>query len=221
MKKLLIILFLISSVICLAQEKNTSVGIVGSIDQYNIRYAKKLFFFDHEYSANISYSWGLKFQKNVKDKLLFNTGILYSQIGYKMIFNYVFNDPNDPLIPKEANIKVSYITLPLNFGYYLIQKDKFKVFSSAGIVGEIYVDNKETVIFEDGSKKEINYLTFVTGFSRFLFSPQISSGLEYNFNEKMFFTVEAYLRYNFVKIEDNMLDIPFSYGGIVGINYKF
>ncbi|MCK4661614.1 MAG: PorT family protein [Bacteroidales bacterium] len=220
MRKIILIFGIVfTSILVSGQENKISTGLASSVDYYNMFDFKSIVGFNHKYETNSAYSIGLRFQYNINEKLSLRSGLLYSEKGYKKNYNYIFMDAGDPLIPKESNLKISYLNVPLIIGYYLINKGNIKFSSSTGIISEFLISNTEISVFEDNSERNSEFLN--QNLNGILLSAQVNVGLEYHMGKNLFFTIEPYVRYGINKIDDVIMNSnPISYGGILSVNYK-
>ena len=203
----------------ISQENKFSLGLVGSYDKYSAQPITS-FGESNNYETTLAFGLGLNFQYNFNEKLFLRSGLHYAKKGYKVDYNFTFIDANDPFIPKESNLKIHGIGIPVIMGYYLKNGTKFKVSSSIGFINEIVIKIAETSTYEDNSTRDSKNLS--NELPKFFLSTQFNIGVEYHINEKIYFNIEPYFRYGFNKIGDNLMEFnPISYGGLIGLNYKF
>ena len=219
MKKLIIIsTFLLLSILSFGQENKFSIGILSSLDKFDYDF-KPITGFNHVYDINSAYSLGLNGKYNFAERLLAKGAIQYSKRGYKLNYDFNIMEPGDPAIPKETTIKLDYIGVPLFIGYNLYNGEKFKIAPSLGLVSEFLICDNETSIFENNSERESEFLN--QNLNKFLISSQLNLAFDYHFSDKIFLSLEPYLRIGFNAIdEDRIESSSISYGGIISINYK-
>jgi hypothetical protein len=200
------------------QEKIATIGVNGSIDYLNVDF-KPITGFNHKYEMNQSFSFGLRFQYNISERLSLRSGMTYSVKGYKLNYKFILMDSGDPVIPRESKLNIAYLGIPVMAGYSIINNERFKLSPSFGLINEILISNNETSIFEDNKEGESQFLN--QNLNKFLLSVQINLGLEYHIGKKIFFGLEPYLRYGFNKFDNEiMISNPVTYGGVLSINYK-
>jgi len=218
MKRITIISsILIFSILSFGQENKCSIGILSSFDKFNYDFKPKKGF-NHEYKTSTAYSFGLILKYNYTENIFAKGIIQYSKRGYKLEYDYNFTDPGDPHIPRETSIKSNYIGIPLFMGYHLYNKEKFKISPSLGLVTELLISDHESSIFEDDSERESDFFSYL---NKVLFSSQLNMAFNYYFSDKMFLSLEPYIRIGFNAISyDVMVSNAISYGGILSINYK-
>lgn len=219
MKKLIIInVILLLSFNSIGQESKFSIGVFSSIGRHNFDFKRTAGFY-HNYELNLSYSVGLNVKWNLSERFFTKGAIQYSQIGYKLEYDFNLIEPGDPLIPRETTIDIYYFGIPIYLGYDLYNGDKFIIAPSAGLVNEFIIGDNETSIFEDNSERDSKLLN--QNLNKYLISSQINLAFEYHLSDKLFVNLEPFLRIGFTSIDDEMVESnTFSYGGILSINYK-
>jgi len=219
MKKLIIIsTFLLLSTLSFGQENKFSIGILSSFDKFDYDF-KPITGFNHEYDINSAYSFGLNVKYNFAERLFAKGAILYSKRGYKLNYDYTLMEPGDPYIPRETTIKLDYIGVPLFVGYILYNGEKFKIAPSLGLVSEFLIRDNETSVFGDNSERESEFLN--QNLNKFLISSQLNLAFDYHLSDKIFLSLEPYLRIGFNAIDNDIIKSnSISYGGIISINYK-
>jgi len=204
------------------QANKLSIGIIGSPDYYNYQF-KSIPSFDHEYKTQTNYSLGLSMNYNFSEKFSFKTGLLFSTKGYILNYSWVTAEPNDPLIPQESNIKLSYLGIPLLVSYDFLHLDKLSLFASTGIVTSFLIKEKEISTMGDGTEKETEFskTSFNQNFSTALFAIDFEIGLKCNLSERLFISIAPYLRYGLNKISDEVLESnPMAYGARFGVHFN-
>ena len=203
-----------------SQENKFSLGVVGSYDNYSLQALKN--FGSDVYTFDIipAYRLGFDFRYQTNNHLFVESGLLYTDKGYKVNYHFIFIDPNDPLIPKESTVKLRSLGVPIMLGYNIKKGDKLNFYTSVGFLNEIVFDISETSIFEDDSIKESNNVS--KKIAKFFLSTQLNLGVGYQFNDKVELNISPYIRYGLNKISNNLMEFnPISYGGLIGLNYKF
>jgi opacity protein-like surface antigen len=223
MKKIhLITVLLLMTFVVKGQVNKLSIGLFSSPDAYNYSF-NKIPGFDHKYKTRINYSTGLIMQYNLNENFVVRTGLLYSTKGYLLDYAFIFMEPNDPLIPRESNVKLSYCDIPIMVSYNFINDGRLSLYASSGIIGSILINDKEISIMEDDSEKETEFskVLFNQKFNSTVFAIEFGLGLKYNLNEKVFISLVPYLRYGLNKINNDVLKSnPMSYGIGAGFNFN-
>jgi len=218
-KYILVFGLFFSSFLALGQENRMSFGLAGSVDKYNFDF-QPFAGINQKQTNDLSYSFGLRFQYGLNDKMLLRSGVFYSEKGYKT--DYLWGplvDPGDPYLPVESNLKLYYLNVPIMIGYNIINKAKFKLAPSTGIISEFLIGNTETSVFGDNSERASAFLN--ENLSAVLLSVQANIAFEYHFARNAFLTFEPYMRYGFNKIDGRVMSSkPMSYGVSLSINYK-
>lgn len=217
MKKVaFIILSLFLTVTLFGQENQISIGIFGSFDKY---------WFDTHPSFvsdfdNDAASFGFDIQYNFDERLHIKSYFELAKANQELVYNFItLNEEPDPQIPGRTSLGVTYFGIPILLGYYLMSNKSVKLSTSAGVVSEFLVSEDEMSVFQDGSKRESEFL--IQDINRTRFSAQINVGLEYHFTSFLFMALEPSLRFGFQSSNNIFTEQkPFSFGGMVSINYK-
>lgn len=222
MKKIGLILFLSLTFFsgAFTQPNKLSFGVIGIYDNYTLK-TRNNFGFNHEYASKLSFTSGINIQYNLNEKCFIKSGILYVKKGYEVDFNFIAIDPIylDPAIPNVAAIDINVLAIPTMFGYYIINKDKFKLSSSIGMFNEYVFKTTSTFINHMGTEYKSSELP--SNMSRMYFSSQLNLGVEYHFSERWYLGLSPYFRYAFNTIGSSKMDYsPISYGGGISLNYK-
>lgn len=212
MKKLFLIL-IIFPFACFAQEKaqvteksNLSVGF-SFAPEYANRTAKAedalgefiLSFSDGE-KAKFGFTTGINIDYQITNWLSFETGMLFSNKGYK---EKVWLRENESDAGKEycSRYNIYYLEIPLKFKYYFAELQKINFYAVGGLVPAVYLSNKlksdaaevnNTSIYQDGSTK----------FNKLNLSGALGLGCKYQFNPDWFLDVEAGYRHSFFPMDD-------------------
>lgn len=220
MKIILLLLITFSSLVVQAQEsrpakesKRIFVGISFSPD-YNFRTLKNS---DGSATSDnvinrrnnleigkFGYSTGLNLYINFSKRLALETGIQYSNKGYKTKKqDVVFGQPV-PNTPAKARFiyTYQYIGIPLkanfNFG-----KNKVRFITGIGFATNILINQKQTSILEyaDGRKDKTKQSS-TSNFKNLDISPLISIGIDYKINDQVHVKAEPTFRYGLLKTID-------------------
>jgi hypothetical protein len=110
--------------------------------------------------AKFGYTTGFTASYDVLKRLTLETGMLFSDKGYKMTTsNFYAFDPIDPLLMKLESVTLIvsyyYLEIPIKVRYRIVA-GKFSVGITTGISGNIFLDNKiKTIIrYNDGTPDE-------------------------------------------------------------------
>jgi hypothetical protein len=141
------------------------------------------------------FTTGLKLTTLLKKRFTFETGLLFSQKGYKdkpTIF--VANTP-DPHIPKTASYQLTYssIDIPIKLSFYPIKTVKAGFLISAGIINNIFITEKKTstYVYNNGSTQTVKDRSIGFGYQPSLL---LSIGYQQQLSERLFFKVEPTYR---------------------------
>lgn len=219
-KYIFLISFIIPSIIAGAQDHKIAVGFTGSVDistlDFDLYDTDSPFSPGNEKRTNPGYSYGMRIQYNFNDLLFLRTGLFYATKVFSYQYHYIFNDPEDPFIPKESRLRVYHLGVPLMLGHHVVNKEKFKLSPSAGFVGEFYSGQQETTTFEDNSEEETDFLN---QHLNHLLSAQINIGLEYHFSSRFYLTAEPYAKVGMNVPADSAKENKLNaWGGILSLN---
>ncbi|MBN1183966.1 MAG: outer membrane beta-barrel protein [Bacteroidales bacterium] len=202
----------------LGQNSKLSLGLVGSID------LNKYYFedtgFDYEYNPDLGYSFGLGLQYFVFNKAFLNSGLSYISQGYMLKYNLIVMDPGDPAIPRESNLQVSFLNIPVTFGYTIVDVEKFRINPSVGIDFTFRIGDNESTVYEDDSERESDYLS--QDLSNTLIILKVSVGFEYHLNERYKISFTPYFGKGLNKLDaESMKTGQLTYGSVFGFYLKF
>lgn len=203
-----------------AQEKKFSLGIEGSIDGIEYQFLETDINSNYEYNSNIAYSFGIGIKYRVVEKLSLKTGILYSEQGYNLSYNYVFMNSGDPSIPRESELSVSYIRIPIMIGYEIFDNEKFRFNPSIGMDLNFLANDTEVTTFEDGNKSNTNYQN--QNLNSVLALLKLNFGLEYFIGNQIEVGLSPFIGKGLNKMDsESMKSGQLSYGISLGLFYNF
>lgn len=200
------------------QENRLSFGSAFSIDKYNFNF-KPFDGIEQTQKTDLAYSFGLRLQYDIHDKMSLRSGVMYSGRTYKTMYAFSPISSGDPSIPRSSSLNLSYLSIPLMIGFNVLKNEKFTLMPSAGFVSEFLLARTETSIFEDNSNSASDFLS--RNLASILYSTQVNVGVEYHFSRKVYLTFEPYLRYGLNTWDDEIMNSnPVSYGALLSINYR-
>ena len=207
------------------QDNKFSIGVSGSPDFYNYDFKTiSVIGFDCKYNTKTNYSIGLRLKYNFAERFALKSGLLYSTKGFVVNYTWIFNDPNDPMIPKKSISKAGYLDVPLLINYNIINRKNISLFFSPGFVIGLLINDKEVSIMENDSRKKTDLLKsdLNSKLNTFIYAIDIDFGLSYNLNTKLVLTLDPYFKYGLNKIDNGVLKSnPTSYGAELGCYYNF
>jgi len=220
MKKITIIAFLllIITINLIGQDNKFSVGLIGSLG------TNKFYFeetgFNYDYISKLDFSYGIGFQYYFLEKVFISSGIKCLTIGYKVKYNYILRDPGDPAFPRQSELNVSYLKVPIMIGYKVFQTKKFSFNPSLGISICFETNRTGTTIYEDNSERESELLD--EDINTTIVLCNLDFGVEYHLKDKFKIGLEPYIGKGLNKLnDDTMSSGQLSYGGIPGLFYIF
>jgi len=87
-----------------------------------------------KYTNNSSYRAGIEIAFPLRNRSSLAAGAYYSTIGYYVAYKFKFHQSGDPFIPRNSDITVNYLEIPLTYSFDIIAKPKLEIYSSLGIV---------------------------------------------------------------------------------------
>jgi hypothetical protein len=185
------------------------------------------------------YTTGLNINYTHSKRILFETGIQYSNKGYKT--KNVALDPGsptpDPAMPVRAQgiYSYQYIGIPLRAKFIFgrgpiimpikkrkLGSDKFYMFLSAGFMTNFLVNTRQVIIFEyaDGRKTE-NKTASTKDFNKIDISILAGMGSGYNISKKILLTWDPTFRFGLITPKDSPIrERLWNIGVNFGIHYS-
>lgn len=154
--------------------------------------------------AKFGYTTGVNVLFNYSARVELETGIQYSNKGYKTKnTNLTFEAPNTALPIKFRSVySYQYIGIPLKVRF-TVGEGKIRFLSSIGLLTNFLLQVKQTSVLEysDGNTEEKKQ-TYAADFNKLDLSPMVSIGIEYRLSDNIFFIAEPTLRYGLLKTID-------------------
>jgi len=161
----------------------------------------------------IGYTTGLNIAWNINKRFSFETGLLYSDKGYKtkkLVFvhgdkidprtGFVYPNNWDPPIKGSFIYHYIYLDIPLKFRYYIMTR-KINFYYTAGISSNIHLIDKSTSIFEYNDGKTVKKTSLNSyGFSTVNLAFITGFGLDYDLTKNMYFIIEPIYRRSIISI---------------------
>lgn len=154
--------------------------------------------------AKLGYTAGLNACFNFSQLVGLETGIQFSNKGYKTKSqNLVYFPPNASLPTKsKTNYSYQYIGIPLK-AKFSFGKNKVRFISSIGFMTNFLLNIKQTSNYEySNGTTEKKSQSSKSGFKKVDISPILSVGVDYKLNNKIHLFVEPTFRYGVVKTKD-------------------
>jgi len=154
--------------------------------------------------AKFGYRTGINFLFNVSGSIRFETGIVFTNKGYKTKKLDLTFIPPDPSLPATAKSVFSfqYIGIPL-IARFITGKNKLRFISSVGLTTNFLLSVKQNTKYEyaDGRTDRSNQSS-TSGFKKVDISPSIGAGIDYKLNNKICLVAEPMFEYGIVKTRD-------------------
>ena len=154
--------------------------------------------------AKFGYTTGLSFILNFSQLIGLETGVQYSNKGYKTKTQDLVYFPANPELPIKAttNYPYNYIGIPMK-ARFSFGKNKLRFITGIGFMTNLLLHAGQTTKYQysDG-RTEKKTQTRTYDFNEVDISSMISIGIDYNLNNKMHFTAEPTFRYGLTKTID-------------------
>jgi opacity protein-like surface antigen len=224
--------FLFMSFIGYAQSaKRISMGIsfegATCYRQLNYGYLNKIVseIRNNEETARLGFTTGVNFRYRLNKKIVFVSGVLYSNAGFKnnnKILEWATNASDLPTKSKTV-FAFKILSLPLKLNYK-INIGKLNTYVTTGMSLN-YLINRKTIItntFSDGSSSK-SFDTQKLGFQNFSFSAMVGFGIDYPLSKRMTINVEPLYTRSFTSIiaDNNAKEYLYSAGINASVFYNF
>jgi hypothetical protein len=154
--------------------------------------------------AKFGFTTGLNVCFNFSQLVGLETGIQFSNKGYKTKSQDLTYFPPNPSLPTKAktNYAYQYIGIPLK-AKFCFGKSKVRFVSSIGFMTNFLLNVKQTTNYEySNGKTEKKSQSSKSGFNKVDFSPMVSVGVDYKLTNKIHLLAEPTFRYGAVKTKD-------------------
>ena len=173
--------------------------------------------------AKFGYTTGLNVTFHFSDLLGFETGVQYSNKGYKTKEQDLTYFPPNPSLPNKAttNYSYQYIGIPLK-AKFTFGKSKARFISSAGFMTNFLINVKQTSNYKysDGKTEKKNQSS-TSGFNKIDISPMVSIGIDYKLTDKIHLSAEPTFRFGLSKTKDTPVKEKLWNAGLtLGISYS-
>jgi len=169
--------------------------------------------------SKFGFTTGLSLDYRITDRFSFETGMLFSNKGYKDNL-FVREDEND-FQGKEMDIHYNfcYLEVPLKAKFYFTKLHGFSCYASAGFIPQTFIS--KNIKLENGTRMDI-YPDGSVNSNSVNVSTFVGLGLKYNLNSYLFLDVEAGYKHSIVPMNDEALKRYFySLGLDFTLYYKF
>ncbi|HTA62930.1 MAG TPA: outer membrane beta-barrel protein [Bacteroidia bacterium] len=248
MKKLLAFVFIITSVFAYAQDSTKTkkvsrffIGINFSPD-YCFRTLKNndgsslsselISIYNKVETAKFGFSTGINFCYLITTHISIDLGAQYSNKGFQekdaeLTFGsaidrrrgFVYNTNNSSVTGKIV-YAYNYLDIPLKVNF-VFGKKKVRFISSLGLTTNLLINSKNIFIGKDNTGKSIENSSSTTStYNRINLSPNVSCGIDYKVNNKMFFRIEPTFRYGILKMTDTPVT-QYLWNAGLNISYYF
>lgn len=171
-----------------------------------------------KHNAGRSFTYGATFHLSYEfhNKMNIHTGLGFEQNRFNFEHDLNPSDSNDPLLPIESTVKISYLNIPIQIGYRISLSDKLALSPSLGMNFGLRLNNSEEVTHASNNTSETE-LVF-TNLNNILYTVIVDFSFDYQLTEKTSIYLTPYLGNSINKIDDvNADNTFFQYGGRLGI----
>jgi len=173
--------------------------------------------------AKFGFTTGFNITFHFSNLLSFETGVQYSNKGYKTKEQDLTYFPPNPSSPYKATTSYSYqyIGIPLK-AKFTFGKNKTRFISSAGFITNFLIGAKQSINYKysDGKKEKKNQSS-TSGYNKIDISPMVSIGIDYKLTDKIHLSAEPTFRFGLSKTKDAPVkEKLWNAGLVIGISYN-
>lgn len=175
-------------------------------------------------TGKLGYTGGIAINLCCSGQIGFETGLAYSNKGYRMKERELTYPQPDPLLPvrEKTTYNFRYIDIPVKISDRL-GKGNLVFVAGAGLVMNFLVNENEEINFyyQDGSSRK-DRRSSMAEVKKFNLSPMISFGIEYKLSDKLYLKAEPVFRYGILKtIDQPVAEHLWNAGLGIGCYYSF
>ena len=174
-------------------------------------------------TARFGYTTGINVGIFASQWVGFETGIQYSDKGYKTKNQDLVYFPPSPSSPTKAHFiyAYQYIGIPFKAKFYF-GKGNVRFLSSIGLMTNFLLNVKQTTIVEySNGKTEKNTQSITSSFKKVDISPIVSIGIDYKLNKKFHLLAEPTFRYGVIDTKSSPVKENLWNAGLnIGIYYE-
>ncbi|MFM6926304.1 MAG: outer membrane beta-barrel protein [Ferruginibacter sp.] len=154
--------------------------------------------------ARFGYTTGLNVCFGISKQLALETGIQYSNKGYRTSNKDLVYFPPDPTAPVKAKFVYAYqyLGIPIKATFFF-GKGNLRFVTGIGFTTNLLLNIKNTATYEyaNGSTEKKTQSS-TSGFNKVDLSPMVSAGFQYKLNNKIHISAEPTFRYGLIKTKD-------------------
>ncbi|HEY0679921.1 MAG TPA: hypothetical protein VGD17_16670, partial [Chitinophagaceae bacterium] len=162
---------------------------------------------------------GISVNYKINDRFFLESGLVYSNIGYKTKSSDLewIDQNNAYAVRSFTSYHHQFINVPVKLNYTFKGK-RLKFFAGAGISVNRFIGTKTSITreYENGQKKTRSSRTQLLGTNSMNLSAIVSSGLNYQVSDRLYFKLEPVLRRSLTSIGHNSNSREYYYS--IGIN---
>lgn len=230
MKKIILMLLLILPCVLMSQDpqyRKIKIGLSYS-PQYNSRslnFGQSNQWLEairnNKEVGKYGFTAGITLQYTINKKWAIESGLLYSDQGYKTKWEDLTWEEDDVALPKRAKTiyHYQYAVIPLKVNYYL-RDARLKYFVSAGIIPHFLL-SRRTVLKTDGDDKQTNSQRL--GYAETNVQIMLGGGINYRLSKRFDFTVAPFYQRSLtsVSVYENEKEFLYSAGLQTAVAFSF
>lgn len=153
--------------------------------------------------AKFGFTSGINIYIDLLNQMGFETGLQYSNRGYKTKNQELVYFPPDPASPSEGqfNYAYQYVGIPVRARFSL-GRNKLRFISSIGFITNFLLDVKNIAKYKYADGRTISKTESISGFKKIDISLVNSIGIDYKLNDNFHLTAEPTFRYGLIKTKD-------------------
>jgi len=161
---------------------------------------------DQSFTTDFNYSLGLSILLEAKSRFAVQLMPQYATRNFSYQYNFRIFDVNDPTpIPKETQVDLDYVDIPLLFHYPVFQKKDFKLSVTTGGLASFLIRESEQTDFENSENVEATEI-FSDGINKSLFGATLGVRATYNTSPSTEVSLMPHYTYFFNAINDAITD---------------
>lgn len=235
MKQLLMLAFSFSAFTAVAQDNKGKKGIYVGYNfspDYSYRTLHNIDILGGDFmvksrndyeDGKFGFTTGLRVGFDVSSSLQLETGLQFSNKGYKTKNSelvYIDYDPNAPTKAR-FNYNYKYLGIPLN-ARFSFGENKLRIVASAGVMTNFLLNVKHISTYEyASSRKERISQSYTFQYKKIDLSPMLGLGFDFKLTSKINLLLEPTFRYNILRTFDGGIAEHLWGAGLnCGVNYS-
>lgn len=224
MHNLISLLLLFCTSTCLfAQEESLFIGGYGTFETLDTDFVNLVFPGTQGTDFQALYGWGLgaRAQYMITEDLSLKIGLAYMQRNYRGSFIADTSPFSSFFDPSTGDQTIHLMSVPIQLGYAIINREKIKLSPAAGINTGIGIGETTTIFTQNGGVNQGQGAALIIGFTEPSIAGLVSVGLEYHHSSTLFVALEPYFQHViYVEEKETLFRNMNRYGAMLSVNYK-